>query len=50
MVLIAGRTGAGKDTLVKELINREFRGVKSYTTRPKRTPDEDTHISRASGI
>lgn len=48
--LIAGRTGAGKDYLVAKLIelSKQINGtpwkqVKSYATRPPRTPDEDTH-------
>ena len=42
--LIVGRTGRGKDFLVKKLQDRGFTSVKSYTTRKPRTPDEDTHI------
>lgn len=49
--LIAGRIGAGKDYLVAKLIelSKQMNGtplkqVKSYATRPRRTPDEDTHI------
>ena len=49
--LVAGRTGAGKDYFVKKLIEiseaingKPFVNVKSYSTRPPRTPDEDTHI------
>lgn len=49
-VLVVGRSGSGKDT-VKELLERtyNFKFVKSYTTRSKRYPLEDTHvfISRA---
>lgn len=43
--LIVGRTGTGKDT-VKELLMKKYgwRFVLSYTTRAKRSPDEDTHI------
>lgn len=48
--LIAGRTGAGKDYLATKLIemSKQINGtpwkqVKSYATRPPRTPDEDTH-------
>lgn len=45
MILIAGRSGAGKDHLAREL-KKEFglKQVLSYTTRPPRKPDEDTHI------
>lgn len=44
-ILIVGRTATGKDTL-KEILEQEFgwNFVKSMTTRPKRHPDEDTHI------
>jgi len=44
-LLIIGRTASGKDTLADAL--RRSCGmtfVKSCTTRPRRTPDEDTHI------
>lgn len=44
-LLIVGRTATGKDTLresLEKFANMTF--VKSYTTRPKRYPDEDTHI------
>ena len=44
-ILIVGRTGTGKDTL-KEILEKNFnwKFVKSMTTRPRRHPDEDTHI------
>lgn len=42
--LIVGRTGAGKDYLVSKLISKGLKAVKSYTTRPKRSETEDTHI------
>lgn len=43
--LIVGRTASGKDTL-REVLERKYgwRFVKSYTTRQKRYPDEDTHV------
>lgn len=43
--LIVGRTASGKDHL-KEILQARYgwKFVKSYTTRAKRTPDEDTHI------
>lgn len=44
MFLIMGRTGSGKDTLANILAEKGWTGVKSYTTRPKRHEDEDTHI------
>ena len=43
-ILIVGRTGVGKDYLAKKLGEFGLTQLKSYTTRPKRTPDENTHI------
>jgi len=43
-ILIIGRTGAGKDTYATELEKLGVKGLKSYTTRAKRSPDEDSHI------
>lgn len=42
--LIMGRTGAGKDYLASKLRDAGLKTVKSYTTRPRRSLDEDTHI------
>lgn len=43
--LIIGRTGTGKDTLRKKLEEQlGWTFIKSYTTRCKRYPEEDTHI------
>ena len=42
-VLIIGRTATGKDRLANELKGRGMTLLKSYTTRPKRSADEDTH-------
>lgn len=42
--LIVGRSGRGKDRLCAELQKQGLKILKSYTTRPKRTPNEDTHI------
>lgn len=42
--LIVGRTSSGKDYLAKKLVQRGLKQVISYTTREKRTPNEDTHI------
>ena len=42
--LLVGRSGVGKDTLAAELEKRGLTRVISYTDRPKRTPNEDTHI------
>lgn len=44
MILIAGRSGSGKDLYARELEKLGLKGVKSYTTRPKRYETEDTHI------
>lgn len=43
LVLLVGRSGSGKTTLEKMLVEIGFKSVKSYTTRPKRTEDEDNH-------
>ena len=42
-VFIIGRTATGKDRLANELKGRGMTLLKSYTTRPKRSADEDTH-------
>lgn len=47
MYLIVGRSGSGKDHIAKELIKQSggrLQAVTSYTTRPQRSPDENTHI------
>ena len=42
--MIEGPSGVGKTTLVNELAKRYgLKVVQSYTTRPKRTPDETGH-------
>lgn len=43
-IILIGASGSGKDTIANYL-NKTYNltTVKSYTTRPKRTPDEDTH-------
>lgn len=43
-ILIMGRTGSGKDYLASLLKKEGLTQVLSYTTRPKRRPDENTHI------
>lgn len=44
LVLLVGKSGCGKTTLEKYMVDElGFKSVKSYTTRPKRTEDEDTH-------
>lgn len=42
--LIVGRTGSGKDYLANRLAEKGFPLLKSYTTRPRRTSNEDSHI------
>lgn len=42
--LIVGRTATGKDTLRAALEKKGMTFVKSWTTREKRFPEEDTHI------
>ena len=45
LVLLVGKSGAGKTTLENRLVkNFGFHGTKSYTTRPKRFEGEDSHI------
>ena len=42
--LIMGESGSGKDSVVNALCERYgYKKLKSYTTRERRTPDEDTH-------
>ena len=43
-MLIVGRTGSGKDTYAKYLEKLYLKGVCSYTTRPRRPGEGDTHI------
>ena len=45
LTLIIGRSGTGKSTLEEKLCNDyNLKSIKSYSTRPKRSPDEDSHI------
>ena len=45
LVLLVGKSGCGKTTLEKYMVDElGFKSVKSYTTRPKRTENEDTHL------
>lgn len=44
LLCIIGRSGSGKTTLENKLTHYGLTPVKSYTTRPKRTEDEDNHI------
>lgn len=45
LLCILGRTSCGKDTLVQKLCERTgLTAIISYTTRPRRTNEGDTHI------
>ena len=44
MYLIVGRSGSGKDYLAAKMEKRGLKVVKSYSTRPRRTENEDSHI------
>ena len=45
LLLVLGRTASGKDSLVNKLCERtNLKSVTSYTTRPRRTNEGDTHI------
>ena len=45
LTLIIGRSGTGKSTLEEKLCrDYNLKSIKSYSTRPKRSPDEDSHI------
>ena len=41
ILILLGKTCAGKDTFVRELINKGYRNVASYTTRPMRDGEVD---------
>ena len=44
-IMIIGRSGSGKDTLARILTEKYgYRQLFSTTTRPRRTPTEDTHV------
>lgn len=45
LLLIVGRTASGKDSLVGKLCERtSLKAITSYTTRPRRINEGDTHI------
>lgn len=45
LLCVLGRTASGKDSLVNKLCERTgLKSVLSYTTRPRRTGEGDTHI------
>lgn len=44
LILLSGPSGCGKSTVAKILEDKyHLHSLKSFTTRPRRTPDEDTH-------
>lgn len=44
MIFLIGASGSGKSTLAKRLVDRGYKEVVSYTTRPKRYEGEEGHI------
>lgn len=45
LLLIVGKTACGKDSLVNKLCERtNLKAITSYTTRPRREGESDTHI------
>ena len=44
VVLIVGRSASGKDSVVRELTKLGYKQLISYTTRPRRIGETDTHI------
>ena len=44
MIFLIGASGSGKSTLAKRLVDKGYKEVVSYTTRPKRYEDEEGHI------
>ena len=45
LLCVVGRTGSGKDTLVNKLCERTgLKAINSYTTRPRRENEGNTHI------
>lgn len=44
MIFLIGASGSGKSTLAKRLVDRGYKEVVSYTTRPKRYEGEKGHI------
>ena len=51
LLLIAGKTASGKDSLVNKLCERTgLTSITSYTTRPRRENEGDTHIFTTEDI
>ena len=45
LLCVIGRTACGKDSLVNKLCERTgLKAITSYTTRPRRENEGDTHI------
>ena len=44
VILLVGETCCGKDTIASMLEKDGYKVLKSYTTRPNRTKEKDTHI------
>lgn len=44
MIFLIGASGSGKSTLAKRLVEKGYKEVVSYTTRPKRYEGEEGHI------
>lgn len=42
--LLVGRSASGKDSIADELGKRGYKKLKSYTTRPRRINEGDTHV------
>ena len=51
LLLIVGRTASGKDSLVGKLCERtNLKAIASYTTRPRRENEGDTHIFTTENV
>jgi guanylate kinase len=44
IIVLLGKSGSGKSTIESELATLGLNVAKTYTTRPRRSPDEQTHI------
>lgn len=43
MIILCGKSGSGKDTVGKELVDMGYKRVVTYTTRPMRPGELDGH-------
>ena len=43
LIIIAGKSGSGKDAVVNELCRRGYKRIKTYTTRPMRQHESQGH-------